>query len=861
MWKEYHEQYDIKYRLLSFLLQLSTNPISVDYSPRELSPEEEENNNINWIQLLREGEEPLEPLGSESELSEWSDDEESVSAKIDNNAEHSDDDTGDVPTQVIDDDHVEWMRENVQFPFWIKTQTVAVDSDEPSATLAEDVEKMRVKSGEAGVESVKMSEYQVLREVLWMLRSPTQSTMFHLNNNDQFEVTTLVTIPSLTDGVMKRLFSEVLTTINNVHQMRRFMREVETLPDLPRTFESYTESLNIFLDSFSNELFEVETELMKQDDTMTMMSVLDSLNPWFKMVQSFYKLHGEATSHWKQSENWLKSIRLLSVVFNHISTNHLSSIHPFILDTFLRSIQPYLSIIHTWLEEGRLEDWRQEFIFYKDTHHDKEDPEQFWSQVFLIHPFKEKLEAERVAPLRLLRDVDNKIFVSGKSIEILSRLDLKAANLDEVSASSEELFDKFLENIRKNLPSTIEDNEKESLDDDKTLDPDLQSLVDSSDDQFLALAFTEIFAAAQQTKDMKKQRKFRPKFLLSGNVDILHPLESILKRSLTPLIDTHYNRACSRLLELFKTELELETTLSRARKVFFMEAGDLMHDFCSQLFKIVETGDRMELEDSASLTLLLQDCLGGRYPGWCDLFSCSYQPPDNDQVSLTSLSVHLSVSWPLNIVLTQHNLDIYNRVFLFLAEVKRSLWSLQCVSLADLADLEDRMEAGDDLSMSCLSVNQTLSDSSLCPGVKQHRLQLLRSWLIYFTSTVHGYFMTRVVHSTELELKENLEKATDLDQIISVHETYLQRIHDRCFLHPSVSMLREAVVMVLNIGLEVRQCVVSGQPIHSRIVIGWEEKYRNCHHFLAKTLKSMTKKRKVPHLEGLAVALLHSCPA
>ena len=45
---------------------------------------------------MREGEEPLEPLGSESELSEWSDDEESVSAKIDNNAEHSDGDSGDV---------------------------------------------------------------------------------------------------------------------------------------------------------------------------------------------------------------------------------------------------------------------------------------------------------------------------------------------------------------------------------------------------------------------------------------------------------------------------------------------------------------------------------------------------------------------------------------------------------------------------------------------------------------------------------------------------------------------------------------------------------------------------------------------
>jgi hypothetical protein len=37
-----------------------------------------------------------------------------------------------------------------------------------------------------------------------------------------------------------------------------------------------------------------------------------------------------------------------------------------------------------------------------------------------------------------------------------------------------------------------------------------------------------------------------------------------------------------RLVQLFKEDLKLEQQLSCARRVFFMEAGDLMHDFCSQ---------------------------------------------------------------------------------------------------------------------------------------------------------------------------------------------------------------------------------------------------------------------------------------
>ena len=71
---------------------------------------------------------------------------------------------------------------------------------------------------------------------------------------------------------------------------------------------------------------------------------------------------------------------------------------------------------------------------------------------------------------------------------------------------------------------------------------------------------------------------------------------------------------------------------------------------------------------------------------------------------------------------------------------------------------------------------------------------------------------------------------------------------------------REAVMMVLGIGQELQQATTSNLPIHTRTLTAWEEKYSKCHKFLATTLQAMTAKRKLPHLEGLAIALLHSCP-
>ena len=109
------------------------------------------------------------------------------------------------------------------------------------------------------------------------------------------------------------------------------------------------------------------------------------------------------------------------------------------------------------------------------------------------------------------------------------------------------------------------------------------------------------------------------------------------------------------------------------------------------------------------------------------------------------------------------------------------------------------------------------------------------------------------MHSTEVELRMKLSKATDLDMILEVtsqwmstppmvlifqvHQEYLNRIHDRCFLHPSASMLREAVNLVLLLGVELRDATLSDLPIHTRTLLAWEEKYTRCHTFLASTLQ------------------------
>lgn len=870
VFEERHDQYDIKFRLLSLLLNLSEAPVSVDYDPEDCTPEEEEEEQVDWLALLKDGEKSPESLGSISDLSSWSDSE--VEEDIDLEVALDDcigtvvvtglDKQQEIVTAAVDSET--WMRNQVQFPFWKEEQVVKPKSDALTANLACVHEKFLEDSGKLNARTEKVTEYQLLREILWMLRHPVDSPIFELREGEFF-VTERVTIPSLTSGTMTRLLGDLTRTFGDLWIMKRFIARLEAhdLPaNVPNTVEAYASGLNNFLHAFSSELVRIEGTVHRQEETVTLVSVLDSLRPWFTKIRTMFLIHRAAVDGFAENPNWYRSVKLLSVLYNSLFQVVLPDFLPLLMELFLKSVQPYFNIIQTWLTEGRLEDWQGEFIFYKKDA--KDEDEQFWNEMFKSHGYEEKLKSENIEPFKLLDGLAQKIFVSGKSIEILSKLDQIFCGKNNTKFDEENnnkvLFQDFVENIRQQLPKKEQRQEIVAV---KSKIPDkLQEIVDSADDPYLALAFAESFRDLNlpnspndllPTTSASPQDLPPPCFLHDSVLDPLRPLGPVLHRSLAPTIHSHYSRACLSLVRLFTEDLEIDHHLSCARRVFFMEAGDLLHEFCSQLFHLLEQGDQ-DLADSASLTILLQDCLARRYPAWAEQFSCSYEPPPSSTplAALDNLQIHYAIHWPLNIVLTSSHLNTYNKVFVFLAQVKRSLWSLQSVRLSRLQELEDGM----DITDTDISFNNT----SISHIGKRHRLQLLRAWLLYFVTVVHGYFMSRVVHSTELELKTQLAAATDLDMIIEVHQSYINRIYDRCFLHPSASMLREAVCMVLGVGLELHQATLSTLPIHTRTIATWEEKYSRCHQFLATTLQSMTTRMRLPHLEGLAAALLHSCP-
>ena len=130
---------------------------------------------------------------------------------------------------------------------------------------------------------------------------------------------------------------------------------------------------------------------------------------------------------------------------------------------------------------------------------------------------------------------------------------------DSPRINSVSLYDQFISNLRTRLepifpPPAVVSAELKSprgspviRDLEKSSDPDLQEIVESVDDEFLAAAFSSIFQNLEDIVENthKKTRE------LEVELDPLVPLEAIFADSLSLGIMKHYSSSCTALVNLF----------------------------------------------------------------------------------------------------------------------------------------------------------------------------------------------------------------------------------------------------------------------------------------------------------------------
>ncbi|KAG8226414.1 hypothetical protein J437_LFUL012510, partial [Ladona fulva] len=837
--QDYHlVKYYIQWYLLSLLLHLANNPTSAhNTEPEPIQLDNvEEKEEIDWPAYLLEGQPKYQYYNSGSETEDdWnSSDElqEEYSMQSEDPLEHekevshvqvlesSQADAKENPlNKAILWHHVEeraseaekWLKDHVQNP---SHEGYKACSKFSSANLAEFLDSKRGGRTDNALPTSLMSEYRVLRETLWALQVPPSLPAYLLDDwkglflpdeSGNYAPQKAVTIPSLSKGSFYSQLKHFGHYISYVREIENSISEIfspreilvtqdaeEELP--PYTYEAYASALKEFLDHFKERVLAIEEKVKSQEGVNTLLTVSKDLEPLLNELRLVHGIHQKSMCDWKENSNWYCACRLLTMLYGLLSSP-LSDVNASIcFKLFIKTFKPYLDIIHIWLTEGRLEDWRKEFIITKNVA-SFGNTERFWTEGFIVQPYEDMLLDEEgilgkgsgsLFPLGLLHLIRDKVLHLGKNMELLQRLD----HLSEVPKVSPKFEGTLHEALKRNLESYLqqfvaEEDENETADSDELDTSDYESLAGDSlhqtftqqlhsfQDYHLVKVFEgflkkEDFQNPSESKKLKKKND-------SIVVPMVLPMKPIIEKHFSKLLEERHIIAGNIVSTVLLGEYALKFHLLNVRKIFLMEAGDLLHHFCSHVFQQAEKGEKWT--DSFTLTTYLQECIAVRYPEAASLFSISISEKSDkpshlanvqavshvssgesvfDQVDLITLNY--SVEWPVNIVLNSASMESYNTVFQFLLKVRWALWSLQQLRFSDLTGSKTALVPKD---------REASQESDIMTlGAKIHRMQLLRAWLLHFVGSIHAYLMGRVLHGLGIKLEADLEAASDLDTII-----------------------------------------------------------------------------------------------
>lgn len=895
---EQHPQYDLQWCLLTFLLDLSTETHKSNLDSLKLirgehnfnatsAKEDSITEEIDWTQYLKEGQENFFcDYKSDDSESEWSDlteeegtDENDISLPTQiSNLQLDIAQSSEIPDatdkfSLILAQNLEsrkWLLSNVQTDWWnnLQCQKYPVAKRSCDANICDIWHETSLS---VLYKIATLSEYQVCRELLWMFYAQTSMVVFQQETESKFSIRPDVSIPSLTTTAFKSILSPFCECFSMIHDIERFGAELRPtynqeskLWNPPLTYEAYNAALGRYLYEFKKKVIDIEKDVLKQENCNTFLSLSASLRKYLNTIRILHDVHHKVVTDWKVNSNWKCASRLLSSLYYEMQNSHNRERTEICTNLYLCSLTVYLNIIDTWLSEGRLEDWRDEFIIVRVPENVlMENAEQ--NEKFTVRLSDNICWTDPIMQFLL-----QKVQHMGHSIELLVSLDritdiwkLDNENNDVRISLNIELQNRLLLEISKYSPA-IEETDASMLQIDKIslqeYDADIERNIieqlSTLHNPFLMKAMEDYMPCELYKNDTvdscthniraskAKQDQLYDLYKKLQKIKYILPLQNILKNTLSEILILRYNSASKLVRNIMVEEYKLQTHLKLLRFVYMMEAGHVMNKFYQILFYEIENNQMWA--NSYFLSCILEEVFSQYWPDTSSRWSITVQSNINTHQVLQAVNgiiLHYTVEWPISIVLTKKILEKYNEIFRFQLKLKWALWALNNLRFCDLEDskspcIRDRLEQ-----------------------FHIRRLESLKFWLLHAIGSIHTYLSGQVLQSLGLMLEKVLAQTDSLDTIISVHNEYLNKVHEHCLL------TEEFQDLMITINNMIEMCIhIRDRWSRKKLLLAapeldvMEQSYIKYHTYLALALHNAVQHKDADYLTGLSSAFNCSMP-
>ena len=95
------------------------------------------------------------------------------------------------------------------------------------------------------------------------------------------------------------------------------------------------------------------------------------MKEYLDKIKILFEIHKSVTENWENKSNWQRASNLLTKLYFKLENAGNHEISKISTNLYLTSLSVYFNILDTWLSEGRLEDWRDEFVIVKCDEYDK----------------------------------------------------------------------------------------------------------------------------------------------------------------------------------------------------------------------------------------------------------------------------------------------------------------------------------------------------------------------------------------------------------------------------------------------------------------------------------------------------------
>ncbi|CAH1993487.1 unnamed protein product [Acanthoscelides obtectus] len=153
---------------------------------------------------------------------------------------------------------------------------------------------------------------------------------------------------------------------------------------------------------------------------------------------------------------------------------------------------------------------------------------------------------------------------------------------------------------------------------------------------------------------------------------------------------------------------------------------------------------------------------------------------------LDFISLTYKIQWPLNILLPADTISKYDEIFKFLLKLHRASWVLKKIFL-ELKSLAKEMGEKEIYLMS---------------SPQYRRLHHHRHIMTHFIQTFQDYIVGEVLQASWESFERELPNATNLDELYSMHVSYVKKIIILCMLHQKMNALKTVIHKIFVVVLK-----------------------------------------------------------